>query len=106
MSRIGRLPVAIPAGVTVDIQENNHVVVKGPKGTLERTLPSEMTIKLEDGHVVVTRPNDLKKMKALHGLTRTLIHNKKTCGTTCSMGCAGCSCSGSCGGGAPAKRKK
>ena len=72
MSRIGRLPVAIPAGVTVDIQENNHVVVKGPKGTLERTLPSEMTIKLEDGHVVVTRPNDLKKMKALHGLTRTL----------------------------------
>ena len=75
MSRIGRLPVAIPAGVTVDIQENNHVVVKGPKGTLERTLPSEMTIKLEDGHVVVTRPNDLKKMKALHGLTRTLIHN-------------------------------
>ena len=75
MSRIGRLPVAIPAGVTVDIQENNHVVVKGPKGTLERTPPSEMTIKLEDGHVVVTRPNDLKKMKALHGLTRTLIHN-------------------------------
>ena len=75
MSRIGRLPVAIPAGVTVDIQENNHVVVKGPKGTLERTLPYEMTIKLEDGHVVVTRPNDLKKMKALHGLTRTLIHN-------------------------------
>ena len=75
MSRIGRLPVAIPAGVTVDIQENNHVVVKGTKGTLERTLPSEMTIKLEDGHVVVTRPSDLKKMKALHGLTRTLIHN-------------------------------
>ena len=78
MSRIGRLPVAIPAGVTVDIQENNHVVVKGPKGTLERTLPSEMTIKLEDGHVVVTRPNDLKKMKSLHGLTRTLISNMVT----------------------------
>ena len=75
MSRIGRLPVAIPAGVTVDIQENNHVVVKGPKGTLERTLPAEMSIKVEDGHVVVTRPSDLKKMKALHGLTRTLIHN-------------------------------
>ena len=54
MSRIGRLPVAIPAGVTVDIQENNHVVVKGPKGTLERTLPAEMSIKVEDGHVVVT----------------------------------------------------
>jgi ribosomal protein L6P/L9E len=65
MSRIGRLPVAIPAGVTVDIQENNHVVVKGPKGTLERTLPSEMTIKLEDGHVVVTRPNDLTAIRSL-----------------------------------------
>ena len=75
MTRIGRMPVAIPAGVTVDIQENNHVVVKGPKGTLERTLPAEMSIKVEDGHVVVTRPSDLKKMKALHGLTRTLIHN-------------------------------
>ena len=63
MSRIGRLPVAIPAGVTVEVNEANHVVVKGPKGTLERTLPVEMTIKVEDGHVVVTRPNDLKKMK-------------------------------------------
>ncbi len=75
MSRIGRLPVAIPAGVTVEIQEANHVVVKGPKGQLERTLPAEMEIKLEDGQVVVTRPSDLKKMKSLHGLTRTLIHN-------------------------------
>ena len=75
MSRIGRLPVAIPAGVTVEIKENNHVTVKGPKGTLERVLPAEMEIKQEDGHVVVTRPNDLKKMKSLHGLTRTLIQN-------------------------------
>ena len=75
MSRIGRLPVAIPAGVTVEIKENNHVTVKGPKGTLERVLPAEMQIKQEDGHVVVTRPNDLKKMKSLHGLTRTLIQN-------------------------------
>ena len=49
--------------------------VKGPKGTLERVLPAEMTIKEEDGHIVVTRPNDLKKMKSLHGLTRTLIAN-------------------------------
>ena len=62
MSRIGRLPVVVPAGVTVEVKENNCVVV-------------EMDIKVEDGHVVVTRPNDLKKMKALHGLTRTLIHN-------------------------------
>lgn len=75
MSRIGRLPVVVPAGVTVEVKENNYVVVKGPKGTLERNLPVEMDIKVEDGHVVVTRPNDLKKMKALHGLTRTLIHN-------------------------------
>ncbi len=75
MSRIGRLPVAIPAGVDVNIAEGNVVTVKGPKGTLERTLPAEMSIKLEDGHVVVARPNDLKKMKALHGLTRSLIHN-------------------------------
>ncbi|MCI6020002.1 MAG: 50S ribosomal protein L6 [Clostridiales bacterium] len=75
MSRIGRMPIAIPAGVTVDIAENNKVTVKGPKGTLERVLPSEMEIKIEDGHIVVTRPNDLKKMKSLHGLTRTLINN-------------------------------
>ena len=75
MSRIGRMPVAIPAGVTVTIAENNKVTVKGPKGTLERELPAEMEIKEEDGHIVVTRPNDLKKMKSLHGLTRTLLHN-------------------------------
>ena len=75
MPRIGRMPIAVPAGVTVDIAENNHVTVKGPKGTLERTLPAEMDIKLEGSEVVVTRPNDLKKMKSLHGLTRTLINN-------------------------------
>ena len=75
MSRIGRMPIAIPAGVTVDIAENNKVTVKGPKGTLERVLPAEMDIKIEDGHIVVTRPNDLKRMKSLHGLTRTLINN-------------------------------
>ena len=75
MSRIGRLPIAVPAGVTVDIKEGNDVTVKGPKGTLQRVLPEEMSIKLEDGQVVVTRPNDLKRMKSLHGLTRTLIHN-------------------------------
>ncbi len=75
MSRIGRMPIAVPAGVTVDIAENNKVTVKGPKGTLERVLPSEMIIKLEGAEVIVSRPNDLKRMKALHGLTRTLIHN-------------------------------
>ena len=75
MSRIGRMPIAIPAGVTVDVAENNKVTVKGPKGTLERVLPAEMEIKVEGSEVVVTRPNDLKKMKSLHGLTRTLINN-------------------------------
>ncbi|MDO4474143.1 MAG: 50S ribosomal protein L6 [Eubacteriales bacterium] len=75
MSRIGRLPIAIPAGVTVEIAENNVVTVKGPKGTLTKELPVEMEIKQEDGQVVVTRPNDLKRMKSLHGLTRTLINN-------------------------------
>ncbi len=75
MSRIGRMPIAVPAGVTVDIAENNKVTVKGPKGTLERVLPAEMEIKLEGSEVTVTRPNDLKKMKSLHGLTRTLINN-------------------------------
>ena len=75
MSRIGRMPIAVPAGVTVDIAENNKVTVKGPKGTLERVLPAEMEIKLEGSEVVVSRPNDLKKMKSLHGLTRTLINN-------------------------------
>ena len=75
MSRIGRMPVAIPAGVTVTIVENNVVTVKGPKGTLVRELAPEMEIKEEDGHIIVSRPNDLKRMKSLHGLTRTLINN-------------------------------
>ena len=75
MSRIGRMPVAIPAGVTVTIAENNVVTVKGPKGELVRELPVEMEIKEEEGKIIVTRPNDLKRMKSLHGLTRTLIFN-------------------------------
>ena len=78
MSRIGRMPIAVPTGVTVDIAENNHVTVKGPKGTLEKTLPAEMNIALEGSEVIVTRPNDLKKMKSLHGLTRSLIQNMVT----------------------------
>ena len=75
MSRIGRHPIAIPTGVTVEIAENNVVTVKGPKGTLERDLAPEMTIEEKEGHIIVSRPNDLKRMKSLHGLTRTLIHN-------------------------------
>ena len=75
MSRIGRMPIAIPADVTVTIAENNKVTVKGPKGTLERVLPSEMEIKVEATEITVSRPNDLKRMRSLHGLTRTLINN-------------------------------
>lgn len=75
MSRIGRMPIAVPAGVTVTIAENNKVTVKGPKGTLERVLPAEITIREEDGQIKVERPNDLKKFKSLHGLTRTLVAN-------------------------------
>ena len=78
MSRIGRMPIAIPAGVTVTIAENNVVSVKGPKGELVRELPVEMEIKEEEGKIIVSRPNDLKRMKSLHGLTRTLIANMIT----------------------------
>ena len=75
MSRVGRMPIAVPAGVTVDIAENNKVTVKGPKGELARQLAPEMELKIENGELTVNRPNDLKRNKALHGLTRTLIHN-------------------------------
>jgi len=78
MSRIGRMPIAVPAGVNVVIAENNKVTVTGPKGTLVRVLPEEMEIKLEGEEIIVTRPNDLKRMKSLHGLTRTLISNMVT----------------------------
>ena len=75
MSRIGKLPVAIPAGVEVKLEEGNVIIVKGPKGTLTRKLADDMNIAIEDGQVTVTRPNDLKRSKSLHGLTRTLINN-------------------------------
>ena len=75
MSRIEDTAAAIPAGVTVEVAANNVVTVTGPKGTLVKELPVEMEIKVEGEEVVVTRPSDLKKMKSLHGLTRTLINN-------------------------------
>ena len=78
MSRIGRMPIAIPAGVTVDVAENNKVTVKGPKGTLERVMVPEMEIKVDGAVATVSRPNDLKRMKSLHGLTRTLLQNMVT----------------------------
>ena len=75
MSRIGRQPIEVPAGVTVTIADGNVVTVKGPKGTLTRTFDSAMAIALEGSQVLVTRPNDLKRNRSLHGLTRTLISN-------------------------------
>ena len=75
MSRIGKMPVVIPQGVTVDIQPGNVVTVKGPKGELKRELDHEMTLEQKDNEIIVTRPDDLKRHKALHGLTRALLHN-------------------------------
>jgi len=75
MSRIGKMPIAIPSGVTVSIAENNTVTVKGPKGELKRTLAPQMKITEKDGSVTVERPDDEKENRALHGLTRTLLNN-------------------------------
>ncbi len=77
------MPIAIPAGVTVEIAENNVVTVKGPKGTLERELPTEMEIKKEGDEVIVTRPNDLKKMKSL---TRSYKNTDQQHGYRCNKG--------------------
>ena len=75
MSRIGRAPIAIPAGVEIKVEDNNVVTVKGPKGTLTQQFNPNMAIAMENGELKVTRPNDAKENRALHGLTRTLIHN-------------------------------
>ena len=75
MSRIGRAPIAIPAGVEIKIEAENVVTVKGPKGTLTQKFNPNMAIAIEDGVLHVTRPNDAKENRSLHGLTRTLIHN-------------------------------
>ena len=75
MSRIGRAPITVPAGVEISIADNNVVTVKGAKGTLTQQFSTNMAIALENGVVTVSRPNDLKENRALHGLTRTLINN-------------------------------
>ena len=75
MSRIGRAPIAIPAGVEIKVEDNNVVTVKGPKGTLTQQFNPNMAIAIEENVLHVTRPNDAKENRALHGLTRTLIHN-------------------------------
>ena len=75
MSRIGRMPIAVPAGVTVSVAEGNVVTVKGPKGELTRALSAEMNINQEGNVITVTRPSDEKAHRSLHGLTRTLLNN-------------------------------
>ena len=75
MSRIGREPITIPAGVEVKIDEHNHITVKGPKGTLERTLVPQMKVENVEGVLRVSRPDDTQSNRALHGLTRSLVND-------------------------------
>lgn len=74
MSRIGKMPIPIPGGVSIDIA-GNRVTVKGPKGSLTQTFPSDMAVKIEDGTLLVQRPSDSREHRALHGLTRALLNN-------------------------------
>jgi large subunit ribosomal protein L6 len=74
MSRIGRSPIKLPAGVTIEVNDR-HVKVSGPKGTLERDLPRDITVRQEDGTILVERPDDERQHRALHGLTRSLVNN-------------------------------
>ena len=75
MSRIGRAPITVPAGVEVKVDANNHITVKGPKGTLERDLVPQIKVEVNEGVIRVTRPDDSKENRSLHGLTRTLVDN-------------------------------
>ena len=75
MSRIGLKPITVPSGVEVNVDANNYVVVKGPKGTLEQQMSNQLTINMEDNIITVARPSDRKEHRSLHGLTRTLIFN-------------------------------
>jgi large subunit ribosomal protein L6 len=75
MSRIGKAPIALPAGVELKVSPSNEVTVKGPKGTLTQNVDADITVKVEDGNILVTRPTDQKRHKALHGLYRSLINN-------------------------------
>ena len=75
MSRIGRAPITVPAGVEVKVDEHNHITVKGPKGTLERDLVPQIKVEVDAGVIHVTRPDDSKLNRSMHGLTRTLVAN-------------------------------
>src|ERR1044071_7950004 len=74
MSRIGNSPIAVPGGVDITI-DGNDVTVKGPRGTLSRTLPAVITVRRDDSTLIVERPDDLRESRSLHGLTRTLVNN-------------------------------
>jgi len=78
MSRIGKKPISIPKGVEINISEENYVKIKGPKGTLEQQLPSAVNIQQDNGVLTVTRPSDEQRLRALHGLTRSLLANMVT----------------------------
>ena len=75
MSRIGKMPIELPKGVEVKISNDNLVTVKGPKGTLEQAFDKQIKIELNDNIITITRPNDIKEVRALHGLTRSLLNN-------------------------------
>ena len=75
MSRIGKAPIAIPSGVTITVSDKNLVTVKGPKGELTQQVDSDITVKEEDGNILITRPTEQKKHKSLHGLYRALLNN-------------------------------
>src|SRR5690348_15859235 len=81
MSRIGRMPIPVPAGVTIELTDG-HARVVGPKGELARSIPSAITVEREDGHLLVKRPSDAREHRALHGVTRALIANIVTGVTT------------------------
>src|SRR5215472_2966205 len=75
MSRIGKLPIPVPSGVKVEVKPGNAITVTGPKGTLSRVFPPTLTFSQENGHITVSRPDDSKSNRALHGLSRTLLAN-------------------------------
>ena len=78
MSRIGILPIEVPAGVTITVDDNNHVTVKGPNGELQQQVHADISIKVEDGSIELSRPSDEKAHKSMHGLYRSLLNNMVT----------------------------